>query len=81
MGQNLTEEELQEIVNEIDKDGNGLIDFNEFLELVAPKIISNRSERLYLEAFKIMDDSDDGIISKEELMRANYISNAGMSER
>jgi Ca2+-binding EF-hand superfamily protein len=27
-----------------------------------------------------MDDSDDGLISKEELMRANYISKANLSE-
>lgn len=35
---------------------------------------------MYLEAFKVMDDSDDGLISKEELMRANYISKANLSE-
>jgi calmodulin len=64
MGQTLQEEELQLIVNHIDKDGNGFIDFNEFLELVAPKIIANRSERVYLEAFKIIDDSDDGLLDK-----------------
>lgn len=35
---------------------------------------------MYLEAFKVIDDSDDGLISKEELMRANYISKANLSE-
>jgi Ca2+-binding EF-hand superfamily protein len=69
------------IISQIDQDGNGFIDFGEFLELVAPKIIANRSERAYLEAFKVMDDSDDGLINKEELMRANYISQAKLSER
>ena len=68
------------IVKQVDQDGNGFIDFEEFLELVAPKIIANRSERLYLEAFKIIDDSDDGLISKEELQRANHISKAGLKE-
>jgi Ca2+-binding EF-hand superfamily protein len=28
-----------------------------------------------------MDDSDDGLINKEELMRANYISQAQLTER
>jgi Ca2+-binding EF-hand superfamily protein len=28
-----------------------------------------------------MDDTDDGLINKEELMRANCISQAGLSER
>jgi calmodulin len=80
LGQTMREDELQEIVGEIDRDGNGLIDFTEFLELVAPKIIANRSERAYLEAFKIVDDSDDGLINLEELMRANIISQAGLTE-
>lgn len=69
------------IISQIDQDGNGFIDFHEFLELVAPKIIANRSERVYLEAFKVMDDSDDGLISKEELQRANFIAKAHLTER
>lgn len=28
-----------------------------------------------------MDDSDDGLINKEELMRANYICKARLTER
>lgn len=50
------------------------------MELVAPKIIANRSERVYLEAFKIFDESDDGFINKEELMRANFIAKARLTE-
>ena len=36
LGQNLREEELESIVQTIDRDQNGLIDFDEFLYLVAP---------------------------------------------
>jgi Ca2+-binding EF-hand superfamily protein len=35
-------------MKEFDIDGNGYINYNEFLELAAPKIIANRSERVYL---------------------------------
>ena len=38
------------------------------------------SERVYLSAFKIFDESDDGLINKEELLRANFISKAKLSE-
>ena len=36
LGQNLREEELQIIIQKIDRDGSGFIDFDEFLYLVAP---------------------------------------------
>jgi len=38
IGQNPTEAELQDMVNEVDKDGTGNIDFPEFLSMMAMKI-------------------------------------------
>lgn len=38
LGQNPTEAELQEMINEVDVDGNGTIDFPEFLNLMAKKM-------------------------------------------
>lgn len=38
LGQNPTEAELQDMVNEVDADGNGTIDFPEFLSLMARKM-------------------------------------------
>ena len=35
LGQNPTEQELLDMINEIDEDGNGEIDFEEFLGLMA----------------------------------------------
>ena len=37
-GQNPTEAELQDMINEVDADGNGTIDFQEFLSLMARKM-------------------------------------------
>ena len=37
LGQNHTDAELQDIINEVDSDGNGTIDFPEFLQLMAAK--------------------------------------------
>jgi len=38
LDQNPTEEELQEMINEVDADGNGTIEFVEFLNLMAKKM-------------------------------------------
>ena len=38
LGQNPTEAELQDMINEVDVDGNGTIDFPEFLSLMARKM-------------------------------------------
>lgn len=38
LGQNPTEAELQDMISEVDADGNGTIDFPEFLNLMARKM-------------------------------------------
>lgn len=38
LGQNPTEKELQEVINTVDDDKNGLLDFSEFLHLMADKM-------------------------------------------
>jgi len=52
LGQNPTEAELQDMINEVDADGNGTIDFPEFLTLMARKMKDTDSEEEILEAFK-----------------------------
>ncbi len=39
LGQNPTEAELQDMINEVDADGNGTIDFPEFLSMMARKMV------------------------------------------
>lgn len=41
LDQNPTEQELQDMINEIDADGNGTIEFSEFLNLMANNIQVN----------------------------------------
>ena len=53
LGQNPSEEELREMIKEIDLDGNGVIDFNEFLYLMVKKMNTNDTEEELLETFKI----------------------------
>ena len=61
------EAELQDMINEVDIDGNGTIDFKEFLGLMARKMRDNDSEEELIEAFKVFDRDGNGLISNVEL--------------
>ena len=52
LGQNPTEAELRDMINEVDADGNGVIDFPEFLTMMARKMKDTESEDEIREAFK-----------------------------
>ena len=67
LGQNPTEAELQDMINEVDVDGNGTIDFPEFLNLMAKKMKDTDSEQELQEAFKVFDKDGNGYISAAEL--------------
>ncbi len=65
VGQNPTETELQDMINEVDADGNNSIDFNEFLTILARKMKNTEYENKIKVAFKVFDK--DGFISAAEL--------------
>merc|ERR1712079_939100 len=65
LGQNPTEAELQDMINEVDADGNGTIDFPEFLTMMARKMTDTDEE--LIEAFKGFDRDGIGFISAAEL--------------
>jgi calmodulin len=53
LGQNPSESELQDMINEVDADNNGTIDFPEFLTMMARKMKDTDSEEEIREAFKV----------------------------
>merc|ERR1711939_1101927 len=67
LGQNPTEAELEDMINEVDVDGNGTFDFPEFLTLMARKMKDTDSEEEIREAFKVFDKDGNGFISAAEL--------------
>merc|ERR1711929_1039 len=67
LGQNPTEAELQDMINEVDADGNGTLDFPEFLSLMARKMKDTDTEEELIEAFKVFDRDGNGFISAAEL--------------
>ncbi len=67
LGQNPTEVELTEMINEVDIDGNGTIDFREFLGLMVRKMKDSDVDDELLEAFKVFDRDGNGFITSIEL--------------
>lgn len=68
LGQNPSEQELKDMINEVDADGNGSIDFEEFIHMMARNMKNPVDEEVELrESFKVFDKNGDGYISAAEL--------------
>eukprot|EP00092_Neocalanus_flemingeri_P056876 GFUD01067478.1.p1 GENE.GFUD01067478.1~~GFUD01067478.1.p1 ORF type:complete len:150 (-),score=53.36 GFUD01067478.1:94-543(-) len=66
-GQNPSEAAIQDMVNQVDKDGTGSIDFPEFLEMMSLKSDSENAEDEIREAFQVFDGDGNGFINRQEL--------------
>jgi len=68
LGQNPTEQELRDMIHEVDIDGNGKIDFEEFTQMMAHKMHTQDDQDDEMrEAFKVFDKDNNGFISPQEL--------------
>ncbi|CAF0924890.1 unnamed protein product [Adineta steineri] len=67
LGQNPTEDELKGLINEFDCEGKGLIDFNEFLQMMAKRAHEHNEEDELREAFRVFDKNGNGFIKVAEL--------------
>lgn len=66
-GQNPTESELQDMIDEVDSSGRGSVDFPDFLNMMARKKASTDSEEEIRQAFNVFDIDRNGYISAAEL--------------
>jgi len=67
LGQEPTESELNDMINEVDANGNGTIDFEEFLEMMARKMKETDTAEEIRQAFRVFDKDGNGFISSAEL--------------
>eukprot|EP00536_Pseudo-nitzschia_multiseries_P002086 jgi/Psemu1/235350/estExt_Genewise1.C_280011 len=67
LGNQPTEEEIEDMMREADTDGNGTIDFAEFVEMMPTQERDDDAEEEMLEAFRVFDTDGNGSITAEEL--------------
>ncbi|XP_052769162.1 neo-calmodulin-like [Mya arenaria] len=67
LGQDPSEDELQEIVREADTDGDGVIEFDEFIVMMTKQMTNIGSEKDIREAFKVFDPQNLGYITSSDL--------------
>merc|ERR1712106_295731 len=65
-GFNPSEEDLKDMIRNVDKNANGAIDFNEFIEMMIKQ--GTNADEDTAHAFKVFDRDGDGLITAEELM-------------
>jgi len=67
LGQNPSERELTIMINDVDTDGNGTIDFKEFLGMMVRQMKGIDTEEELIEAYKVFDRDGNGHITALEL--------------
>ena len=67
LGQNPTEAECQDMINEVDDSGDGKIDFDEFLVMMSRKVKDLDTDDEIRAAFETFDNDGNGFVSASEL--------------
>lgn len=62
-------DEIKKMISDIDKDGSGTIDFEEFLQMMTAKMGERDSREEIMKAFRLFDDDETGKISFKNLKR------------
>jgi calmodulin len=70
LGQNPTDDDIEAMIKSVDDNGDGEIDFDEFLVLMSAKKKNNNDpDKELKDAFKVFDADGSGTISRSELKK------------
>ena len=67
IGQKPSDSEIQDMINEIDIDGDGKINFDNFITLMEKKLRDHDNEEELIETFKVFDKDGIGFITYNNL--------------
>ncbi|RAL51548.1 hypothetical protein DM860_011050 [Cuscuta australis] len=69
LGFEATEEEIKRMIAEVDKDGSGAIDFEEFEHMMSNKFGERNTKEELAKAFNIIDKDNNGKISAADIQK------------
>merc|ERR1719325_456328 len=67
LGNNPTEEELEDMIDDADRDGSGSVDFKEFVELMIKRESEKETIDDLKQVFRVFDKEGNGYISTSEI--------------
>ncbi|XP_028409666.1 calmodulin-like [Dendronephthya gigantea] len=70
LGSNPKDEHLQDLINEVDYDGDGVLNFTEFVDLMVNDKPEIEMDLELIEAFHAFDTEDTGFINSADLREA-----------
>ena len=79
LGLNPTQDELDDIIRDIDKDMDGEIDYNEFLRLMSTKLKDSQTQEELFEAFQVFDTNGKKSFGFRELEEVSAMLRCGFS--
>merc|ERR1711898_75260 len=62
-------EEIKKMIAEVDREGRGVIEFNDFMDLMTTKMAERDPREEILKAFRLFDDDNTGKIGLKNLKR------------
>ncbi|XP_043711073.1 caltractin-like [Telopea speciosissima] len=69
LGFEMTDEQINQMIADVDKDGSGAIDFDEFVHMMNAKIGERDTKEELMKAFRIIDQDNNGKISASDIQR------------